>query len=576
MTKINWKTLAVILVLLLPAVRYLILPGFYEPHDLHHFADIYEMYRAFASGQMPPRFGPDFLYSFGYPLFNYYYLLPFYLGAAFHGLGFAITTSYKLVFVASLVLSFGGMYLFLREHIGKAASLFGAMVYLYTPYHAVQTYVRGAMGEVLAYGLAPLVFYFAAMIIKSKKPTKAMGFGSLVFGLFILTHNYYWILILPFLILYIFAFYPLTRKQIGQLITTCVIGVTISLYWIAPALLEKKFITAETPFPLVDHFPFIRQLILPSWGYGSSVWGPGDEISFQIGLVNLAALAGAVWIAIRKLPMKNLRLSKLSAVFIDNLKKDNAFRLLIGSIGLFIVTFVFMNSRTYPIWRVLPFHDLIQFPWRLLAFTALLTSVMAALVFEQFFVKKAIWIKVLVFVLPIVLTWNYFRPSKVVQTDDSYYLNRMFACSGDCSASHQVSQQYLNYSEDYLLLPYWVFTKPDYVPQNVFESESAEITNQNVISPVKYSANISTSKLTRVVANKMYYPGWSIRVGGIPTATRYTAGYGAIEFNVGPGEHEVELVWKETKLRKVFDLISFAGLLVALYFITSKRQVFSK
>src|SRR3989344_4618282 len=69
--------------ILLPASFFLLKAGFYEPHDLHHFADIYQMYRAIASGQFPPRIGPDFIFGYGYPLFNFYYLFPFYLGAIF-------------------------------------------------------------------------------------------------------------------------------------------------------------------------------------------------------------------------------------------------------------------------------------------------------------------------------------------------------------------------------------------------------------------------------------------------------------------------------------------------------------
>ena len=62
-----------VVALSLLSVYQLLLPGFYEPQDLHHLADIYEMARALVSGQLPPRWGPDFLYGFGYPLFNFYY-----------------------------------------------------------------------------------------------------------------------------------------------------------------------------------------------------------------------------------------------------------------------------------------------------------------------------------------------------------------------------------------------------------------------------------------------------------------------------------------------------------------------
>ena len=64
-----------LLILGLPAGRILLTSSFFEPHDLHHLADIYQMYRSLESGQFPPRWGPDFSFTYGYPLFNFYYLL---------------------------------------------------------------------------------------------------------------------------------------------------------------------------------------------------------------------------------------------------------------------------------------------------------------------------------------------------------------------------------------------------------------------------------------------------------------------------------------------------------------------
>src|SRR3989344_7446896 len=147
----------ILLIDILPAIYFLIIPGFYEPHDLHHIADIFQMYKALASGQIPPRLGPDYLWGFGYPLFNLYYVLPFYLGAAFYALTKSLTGSFEFVFAFSLVVSIFGMYLLLREFFGKIASFTGSILYLYTPYRAVQIYVRGAMGEAFAMALLPFV-----------------------------------------------------------------------------------------------------------------------------------------------------------------------------------------------------------------------------------------------------------------------------------------------------------------------------------------------------------------------------------------------------------------------------------
>src|SRR3989304_9721281 len=112
------KILLILLFATVPAIYYLIKPGFYEPHDFHPLADIYQMARAFVSGQIPPRLGPDFTFGYSYPLFNFYYVLPFYIGALFYALFGSLTASFESVFVISGILSVFGMYLFLKEFVG--------------------------------------------------------------------------------------------------------------------------------------------------------------------------------------------------------------------------------------------------------------------------------------------------------------------------------------------------------------------------------------------------------------------------------------------------------------------------
>jgi len=148
----------VLLTLSIPAAFQLLGRGFYEPHDLHHLADIYQMARAIQSGQLPPRLGPDFAFGYGYPLFNFYYLLPFYLGAFWFFLVGSLTASFEFVFILSIFLSVLAMYLFLREFVERFPAVVGSVLFLYTPYRAVQIYVRGAMGEALALSLLPFVF----------------------------------------------------------------------------------------------------------------------------------------------------------------------------------------------------------------------------------------------------------------------------------------------------------------------------------------------------------------------------------------------------------------------------------
>lgn len=539
-----WVSIFLILVTL-PSVYHLLIPGFYEPHDLHHFADIYEMYKAFASGQMPPRLGPDFLFGYGYPLFNFYYLIPFYFGAFFFKLFGSLQASFEFVFILSCFLSVFGMYVFLREFFGKWSSLAGSVLFLYTPYRAVQIYVRGAMGEAFALSLLPFVAWSYVRLSKNPKEKKLLIISILLTAIFILTHNYLWVIALPFLV-FLTLLISDKKKKRDILISFIILGafsLGLSAYWWLPALIEQSLVSSLTPFPLIDHFPFVKQLVFPSWGYGSSEWGPNDEISFQVGIINwiiFLFLAGLVM-------FKKLENSKLTSKLS-----------LWAFLGFFFSLFL-MNIRSYPLWRILPFHDFIQFPWRLLFLTTFFTSFMASVVVAAIKRYQKIFSWLVIFG-SIILTIGYFRPSRIVFKSDDDYLKRFFAYSVIKGEEAGVSPEYLQYSEDYLLLPKWVKEKPSQLPKNKIESSEVEVIDYKKLSPVKWSAEIDSRNGGRVTFNSMYFPGWFAEVDGSYAEITIGKPYGQMEINVLPGRHKIVFYWAETPLRKVADFISAISL----------------
>ncbi len=545
-----------IFLLSIPAIYFLILPGFYESSDLHHLADIYEMFRATSSGQIPPRWGPDFSFGYGYPLFNFYYVLPFYLGALFFAVLKSLQFSFELIFIVSVLLSVFGMYLFLREFFNTWAAMAGSILFLYTPYRAVQIYVRGAMGEALALSFLPFVFWATFRLLK-KFHWNFVVILACILALLILSHNYFWALTLPFLIFFVFIF--MNKKDVKvSLISFAIslfLGLGLTSYWWLPAIIEQRLLSSKTPFPLYDHFPFLRQLILPSWGYGASVWGPQDGLSFQVGVMN--------WLVF--LLFCVLFLVKMS-------KKENKhIALFIFSLSGFILSIFFMNIRSYPIWRLIPFHDFVQFPWRLLSFTTFFTSVMAAILVESF---KSAWKLACVIIIfgSISLTLNYFRPSQIFYKGDDEYLARLFANRSLGGEKKEVSQEYLNWSEDYLLLPHWVGERPKGLPSAKIESKKASIESIQEISAVKYKVEIFSQEDTILTFNNYYFPGWFAMLDGKNKEIKIGRPYGQIEVNVPPGRHSIVFYWAETNLRRFADLVSFLSFFFLLMVLKTKGK----
>src|SRR3990172_9820083 len=115
----------IVVVLSIPAFWVLLVPGFYGASDDLHIGWLYQMHQTLMSGQIPPRFVPDLSFGFGYPLFNFVFPLPFYIGEIFHLLGLSFVGSVKAVFLLGVPLSGYFMYKFLKEHTDKWLSLAG-------------------------------------------------------------------------------------------------------------------------------------------------------------------------------------------------------------------------------------------------------------------------------------------------------------------------------------------------------------------------------------------------------------------------------------------------------------------
>jgi hypothetical protein len=555
----GFKKILVFLLLCIPPSFLLLTPGFYEPQDLHHLADIYQMVRAIGSGQIPPRLGPDYMFGYGYPLFNFYYPLPFYLGALFFSLIGSLTISFKLVFIVSIVVSIFGMYLFLKEFLDEWGAVVGSVLFLYTPYRAVQIYVRGAMGEALALSLLPI---FAWSIVKLlKKPNiKTIALAGILGGVFILSHNYFWALSVPWLIALIFVVkYKEKVSTLTKLALGGIISLALTAYWWLSALVEQKLVSKVTPFPLIDHFPFIKQLIIPSWGYGASLWGPSDGMSFQIGVVNLiVTLFLVLFLILRFRELKNKNLLNLS----------------IWVMGGIVVSVFLMNIRSYPVWKLLPFHDFVQFPWRLLCFTTFFTSIVAGILVSAFLGKKKYLFGVLVVAASILLTVNYFKPSQKFYKSDNDYLNRFFANRSLEGQKDGTSKEYLLYSEDYLQLPYWVKERPKDIPISKISSLDSKVSGIIEINPIFWQASVESSKPGTVVFHEIYFPGWVAEVDGKRVPVSPGGPNGEMIINIkGGGVQKIRFFWQETPLRKAADMISLGAItIVILIFIFSKKQ----
>lgn len=561
LVKKNFFLPLILVLLTLPTILGMIGPGFYSLHDDMSTAWLYEMDRAIRSGQIPPRWVPDLSYHYGYPLYNFIYPLPYYIGEIFYFAGMSLVGSVKIIFGLSLILSALTMFIFLRRHFGNLFSFAGAVVYVYTPYRAVDVYVRGALGEAFAFVFLPLAAWGLGKWLKEGGRSNLILAGFSL-ALLILSHNITFLMGLPLLFFYGLILVVSAKEKIKKflnLVAVFLLGAGLSAYFWLPALYEKKYMVTDTVFNYWDHFPFIQQLIIPSWGYGISMWGPNDGMSFQIGAVNLLVISlsiiGFHWLFLRKKLTKGL-----IPLYVW------------GFVSLLAILFL-MNIRSNFWWEKIPLLAYFQFPWRFLILTTFLTSFLVGFLEHLPIPKKVKYaLGLVILVAAPLLTFRYFQPEKIFpQRTDDYFMNFYFALKTRDGYKKEISQNYLQNTEEYLRLPLGTEIRPNFVPSAKIEIEEGVISFEEK-SAINFEGNYKSTIPTRIKFHQYNYPGWQVLIDDKEVPIESGKPYGDVLINAPAGEYRFAIRFQETALRLFADLLSLSVLIFSLILIVRRKH----
>jgi len=371
---LRWVFLVVILTV--PSFTTLLQPGYFGHHDDLQIMRIYQMDKCIKDGQIPCRWVPDMGYGYGYPLFNYYPVMPSYLGELINLMGFSLVWSVKIVFLLSLIVSGITMFLLARALWGNLGGLAASLFYVYAPYHAVDIYVRGAMAEGWSIAWAPLVFLSILLVIKNTN-FKFVPLLAISIALFLMSHNPLALIFTP--VMGIWALILMWQKKNFSVIKLLIIGglwgLGLAAFFTLPVLFEAKLVHIETLFigyfNYLAHFVSLNQLFISDfWGFGGSVWGDGDGMPFQIGKLHSV-------------------ITVISVPFVAILwKKDRAKSLIVLLlISVFWGSAFLMHPRSNFIWERVTLLQNLQFPWRILSVTIFAASLLAGGLFLE--VKKS-------------------------------------------------------------------------------------------------------------------------------------------------------------------------------------------
>lgn len=503
-------------------------------HDgADHVARIANFYQNLKEGSFIPRWAGWLNWGYGHPILMFLYPLPSYAASFFHFLGFSFVDSVKLVFGLAYIASGLTMYLWIREFLNEKAALVSAILYIFAPYRFIDLYVRGAIGEHVAFVFLPLILYFFLKISKKYSYWYFIG-GSFSFAFLILSHNAITLMFLPLIFLYAFYLILQNKKPLSliyQYTGILVFGFGLSSFFWFPGFFEGKYTLREivTKGTYVSSFVDFKDFLYGKWNYGGT-----GQFSVQVGILH--------WIFI---------IFSMPITLYLRIKKNKLWIISLLSFLIFWFTLFLMTSYSNYIWQKLTIMQKFQFPWRFLSVTVFATSVLGAIFIYVIPKKVQLFLSIILIASILFLSKDYWKAKGYLENPDSYY-NNIYNGTTDTGES----------------APIWSVRFMEKKSKNEIEVIEGKAKIKKVKRTfTEHIYEISSLKDVRIRENTLYFPGWNVFVDNkpIPVEFQDQRHRGIMTFNLNPGKHIVKVQFKETKLRFFADTITFLSLIFLIF-----------
>src|SRR3989344_1642804 len=550
-----------IAILTIPTFYRLIRPGFFFMQDDLQAMRIHQMFRCFQDFQIPCRWVPDMGYQYGYPQFLYYPPSVYYLGALIHLFGIQIIDSVKILFILGYIFSTLAMFIFLKAFFDGESrekkfisttlpAFFGAMLYTYVPYKALEVYVRGALNEFWSLVFFPLIFWAIYQLI-SKQKLKYIIFLALSIATLMLTHNLMTLIFMPLATVWCFSLLILKKTwgTIPKIFLGGLLGVGLAAFFTLPVIFEGKYAHLETLvggyFDYRQHFVSLNRLFISNeFGYGSSGFGQDNNLTLSTGQIHwVIVLIGLIFSFVFLRKQKNIAVLIIIFTFVE------------------VVVLFLIHQKSSFIWEKLPIMMYLQFPWRFLTNSIFLLSILGAAV--AFFVAQinSRFAKIFVILILIgifILHAQFFQPKEWFGISDKDKFSGPFW-------EKQLTISIFDYLPIYAKLP------PNKIAPDIPEVLEGEV---QFIS-YKKGSNFQTGEVwaiqDSVIRLPLFdFPGMVVIIDGQKIAHKNNDCrgqeycLGLITFDLPAGHHFIKSQLMDTQIRSIGNIITLVSFILLL------------
>jgi uncharacterized membrane protein len=534
--------------------RPLLHSGFPAGHDAPaHVTYTYLFNRAIAEGQFPVRWVDGVRAGYSQPLFNFYQPGFYYLVAITHLAVPSLALSLKITVGVSWALGAVFMYLLFRP-LGRLPGILAASLFICSPYILLDVFVRSAYPELAAVALAPGLLWAIQRATDRPRPGYLGALAGLT-ALALVCHLPTFLIFSPLFAtaLAVGLLNPGRRRRALAAALACGIGAGLSAFYVIPALGELHLTRISELTS--NYFDFHRHFVAPnqwfrySWAYGASTEGTSDQMSFQIGVAQLIAIAGAlaglVWL------LATRRSGATASAVIAWLT--------VLALALFLMT-----AHSVVLWETVPALAYLQFPWRLLMVVTVACGAIGAYALSLVPSRGAQAAIVLAAVVgQLALVHHYARPKAYIP-----------------QAQMDIDRSGWKYTRSAYEA---AFVEPGYFPAGVRTLPPPGIREWQVISGnasvtadlvtavrVVLTVDAETDAVVRTASHA--FPGWSATVDGRAAVPRIDSDLGFLTVAVPRGRHHVDVSFENTPIRTLGNAISVASAVafVALVLVSAR------
>ena len=530
--------------------------GYPDGHDtIYHISKAVSTEIALKEGQILPLIASNYMSDFGYSWNIFYPPLSNYIMMAIKVITHSYVTDLNILIFISVLISGIAMFNFIKK-VTKSnnTALLASVIYMLAPYRLVDIYIRGALGEVMAFMFLPFVFHGLYNIIEDNgKRHYLLAIGAI--GL-LLSHNISTLLTIIAALIYVLLNIKklFNRTVIKYLIINIIFIIAITMFFYGPMLQNKMnadyAVFNETKIDkdlLHDYSVYVYQLLFGKMQHGGSYPLDVDnsqnvDMCFAVGLTILVPILFTPFVY-KKID-KNKRKMYLTTLFTGLL-------------------FLILTTTIIP-WNKLPdFIVFIQFTYRFLLMATFFLSIIAAI--NIYKVSETLDIKTVMVYTMIALM--YITPLMNSAKIDKVDWKKFYS-----TETIEAGQTFSDFSATYEYLPSKAFNNKNYI---VTRSQEPIIQEGYAdISESKKEKLSITFKIENVTQNTkvelpfIYYQGYEATINGEKLEISESDN-GFVQVTLKEGEKEtVEAKYRGTILYYTCLIISIIGMIAFIIYIT--------